>query len=63
MARHPKLASALLMLFWLVFIVFTVTEAAKAVTVSSTVAGMVVVKVTVEEPLLRDATTAPDVMT
>ena len=42
---------------------FAVTEEATAVTVASSVAGMVVVKVTVELPLLREAATALELTT
>ena len=45
-------------MFWLVFIVFAVTTATTALTVDSAVAGMMVVKVTVEVPLLCEAATA-----
>jgi len=57
------LESALLMVFWLAFSVATVMEVETAVTVPSSVAGMVVMKVTVDVPLLRDPATALELTT
>ena len=51
------------MVFWFVFIVATVIEFETAVTVPSSVAGMVVMKVTVDVPLLRDPATAVELTT